>query len=617
MADDVKTRDSLTRKLVDWFEASEETTNDSRQRSQRARDYVDDKQWTNDEIAKLEDRGQPALSFNFIKPKVNFITGFETQSRSDPKAFPRNQGADEEASEAATDAIRFVQDKEDLPDKFADTFDNMLVEGFGGVEVLVDEKSEINVKWWAWDRLFYDPHSSRADFSDAKYLGGVVWMDAEDAQDKYPDAKEAVSLTLASSPEEDKSEARTYDDKPRNWKVWATLGKRNRIRVVQIYWKERGRWMFAHYTKGGILLGPMVVPFTDGEGGNECPLILESAYVDRDNNRYGEVQAWIDVQDEYNKRRSRLLYEALAKQVISDKGAVDNVDQARKQMARPDGWIEKNIGREFKMVEQGNSLNVQASLLELARNDMQQMGPSATLQGDAGQQASGRAIIASQQGGIVELGRLMSRYRRLRLRTYRQIWNRIRQFWTAERWIRVTDDEQNVRFVGLNRPVTALEELQKQSKDFDDGNVPPEMVAALEQMEANPELAQKPVRIENVPAEMDMDIILDETPDVVTLQQEQFSEIMALAQSGAVQFSEEEIIMLSQLKNKDKFLEARQKREEEGEMSPQMQLQMEGLIAEVLEQRAKADKTAAEAEKASAETQQIQVETAVGVASIQ
>ncbi len=600
MADGVKTND-LTTKLVDWFETSEKATASSRLKAQRARDYVDNKQWTEDEKAILDERGQPALAFNFIKSKVNFLTGFEAQSRSDPKAYPRNTGHDDEAAEAATDAIRFVQDEQNLPDKFADVYDNMLVEGYGAVEVLTDAQGEFDIKCWSWDRLFFDPHSSQPDFSDAKYVGGVVWMDVDDAKKRYPDKQKAVENTVSANQEGDTSSADTLEDKPR-WKVWSSLGKRKRIRVVQIYWREGDIWHFAHYTKGGILKGGGPVPFRDGKDGNECPLIMESAYVDRENNRYGEVDAWMDVQDEYNKRRSRLLYEALATRFIADKGAVDNVDAARKQFARPDGWVEKNIGREIKQLEDGNSLNVQAQLLDLARNDMQQMGPSATLQGDAGSSASGRAIIASQQGGIVEIGRLISRYRRLRLRTYRQIWNRIRQFWKEEKWIRVTDDEQSVRFVGLNRPVTAFEQLQREVPADDDQEGGQLFDQALSALEANPALAQQTVRVENQPAEMDMDIILDETPDVVAIQQEQFSEMMALAQSGAVQFTEEEIIMLSSLRNKDKFLDARKKRQEEQGLTPEMELQMRALVADIMAKEAQAEKT-------QAETQQIQVET--------
>ena len=35
-----------------------------------------------------------------------------------------------------------------------------------------------------------------------------------------------------------------------------------------------------------------------------------------------------------------------------------------------------------------------------------------------------------------------------RSRLHEATWLRIRQFWTSEKWIRVTDDEKNTRWVG-------------------------------------------------------------------------------------------------------------------------------------------------------------------------
>ena len=32
-----------------------------------------------------------------------------------------------------------------------------------------------------FDRLFWDPHSRRLDFSDARYKGIVIWMDRDQA----------------------------------------------------------------------------------------------------------------------------------------------------------------------------------------------------------------------------------------------------------------------------------------------------------------------------------------------------------------------------------------------------------------------------------------------------
>jgi ribonuclease D len=61
---------------------------------------------------------------------------------------------------------------------------------------------------------------------------------------------------------------------------------------------------------------------------------------------------------------------------------------------------------------------------------------------------------------------------------------------------------------------------------------------------------------------MHMDIELDESVDSVVIQQEQFEEVVKLAQAG-VPFAPEDLIELSQLKNKDKVLERMKQRAEQ------------------------------------------------------
>ena len=43
--------------------------------------------------------------------------------------------------------------------------------------------------------------------------------------------------------------------------------------------------------------------FKDRRGKTACALILQSAYIDQENNRYGMVRDLISLQDEINKRR--------------------------------------------------------------------------------------------------------------------------------------------------------------------------------------------------------------------------------------------------------------------------------------------------------------------------
>ena len=51
---------------------------------------------------------------------------------------------------------------------------------------------------------------------------------------------------------------------------------------------------------------------------------------------------------------------------------------------------------------------------------------------------------------MIQIGDLLDNLRHLDKRVFRAMWNRMRQYWTAEKWMRVTDDERNVKWLGLN-----------------------------------------------------------------------------------------------------------------------------------------------------------------------
>ncbi|MEO0975974.1 MAG: hypothetical protein AAFY24_01895 [Pseudomonadota bacterium] len=579
---------AMLSQYVRWFEEAEETSWDARKLAERDRDYVDGKQLTDREISVLKQRGQPPVTFNVIKDKVGFLQGVEKSQRTDPKAFARTPQHDQDA-EAATDALRYVCENNDYQSSRSRVFRNLVVEGIGGIRVGVkmgQKGPEISLKRVSWDRFFFDPHSSEADFSDAAYFGEVVWMDYEDAVATYPEHADDLNVTYNSNSMSD-----TYDDKPR-WKVWADKA-RKRIRVVQMYHQKQGVWHFCEFVRGAVLkAGP--APFLDENGMPEPDMIMESTYVDRENNRYGEVRQFIDPQDEINKRRSKALHLLTMRQVIADRGAVDDPEAAKRQLARPDGFIEKNPGMEFEIASNMDLTSGQVSLYQETMNYMDRIGPNAAMLGDAEGQ-SGRAIQAQQQGGMMEMGDLLDTLRRFDVRVYRAIWNRVRQFWTDERWVRVTDNEENVKFVGFNRPMT----VEQQLMELPDEQRAQEM-QRMRLMPGDPRLRMIS-KIQNPVAEMDVDIIIEDAPDTVTIQGEQFEQLMqifpALAQMPP-QFAKV-AIKASQLRNKDELIELF---EGGGEMTPeqqqiaQMQQQMQQIMAQLGIEKAKQEvaKTASE-----------------------
>jgi hypothetical protein len=320
-----------------------------------------------------------------------------------------------------------------------------------------------------------------------------------------------------------------------------------------------------------------------------------SAYVDRENRRYGVVRDMISAQDEVNHRRSKALFQMTQRQTLGVKGAVDSVEKMKRELSRPDGHVEINIEqfedaarvgmRPFEIVQNADQTQGHLLLLQEAKTEIDMVGPNASLLGQLSGDQSGRAIQAQQQAGFAELAPIYDSLRDWTIRVYRGMWARIRQFWTEERWVRIAQEGEKPQFIGLNVPQGAQVVM---------GPTGPML---------------QPV-IANKPAEMDVDIIIEDVPDYATLKQEEFEQLAQLAQQG-LPIPPEMLIQASSVRNKSQILEAMKA---QNEMAQQMQMQamqeqaqIEGMKAQgqVMKDQATAQKSMAEAEQTQVETMRL------------
>ena len=566
-------------RLILWFEEAERATIDSRQLSQRDRAYVDGDQWTDDERRILSSRNQPTTTINYCRRKLDLLCGLERKARTDPKAFPRTPTEDERA-DAATQALRYIADDNDFQLQRSHVFEDMLVEGCGGIEVQLEDDGQgganVRLQQVPWDRIWYDPHSRFADFSDARYRGIVIWMDRDQLYELYPDAGDVIETAFSGH------DATQYDDRPSET-VWSD-SRRTRVRIAQCHWSDNGEWWQATYTRAGYLAEPTKSLFKDKTGKSACPLLLQSGYIDLENNRYGVIRDLISLQDEINKRHSKALHLLSVHQVIAEKGAVADVDAARREAAKPDGFIEVMPGMRFEINPGGDLANGQFQLLQHATQEMQLSGPNAAMSGTDPRELSGRAILAQQAGGAVQNEPLADALRMWARRVYEMCWMAAREYWTAGKWVRVTDDLQNTRWVGINRPVTLQDELASMPMQ--------QRAMAMQQMQivpGDPRL-QQVIRIENDITDLDVDITVAEGQDVPTMAAENFQTLVQLASMQPGLIPGEVLIAASSLRNKDDLLAMMKQRlqAQQGQQQQAAQIATQGAQAKIDETQSKA-----------------------------
>lgn len=569
--------DDLTT-LVVQFEAAEEMTLDARKLAERDRDYFDEKQLTADEQSELRRRGQPIIIKNRIKRKVNAMLGLEKQTRKDPRAFPRNPN-DEDAARAATDALRFVCETTRWDDVRSQAAKELAIEGTCAIKVGVKQAKDgidPDIKRVAWDRFYYDPHSVAFDFADATYKGEVVWLDLEQAIARFPDAKDVLEVTVNNA-----QDSNTYDDTPK-WRLWADH-KRKRVRLCEHYWKTESGWRYAIFTKGGFVTEPVESPYLGHDGEPECPIKAVSLYVDRDGNRYGEVRTMIGPQDEVNKRSSKALHLITQRQIRVSPNVAQDPREVRKELSRPDGVFIGEQG-DVEILPTNDMASGNLALLQEAKAEIDLLGPNMALQGKASVDLSGRAMDIQQQGGMTELATYLDCIKTLSLSVYRSVWARVQQYWDGPRWIRVTDDDRNLRFVGINQPITVVQAEAKKMgiEKANMAKADPQAIAYLETLAQMP-VGQQVAGIENPVAEMDIDIIIDEGIDSPTAQAEQFETIVqmlpglapAMADPARAMKIMEFVTQASSLRDKDKLLEIlKGDEQQQGDPAAAMQEQM-------------------------------------------
>ena len=536
---------------------------------QDARRYYHGAQLTAEQRRVLIARHQPIQIWNRIARNVNRTVGFIERMRSDPKAEGRDPKS-EAGAEIATQSIRAVLDGSLFKTSIA--FPTLLqagIDGIGGVQLVLtigdQGDPDIGLTWVIGDEYFYDPKSYRFDFKDNKYEGIAKWMDLDSAIQMFPDKRDLLEGLFQGD-----SDLTTNPDRDIKWIVSTSKN----LRIVEHWYSHRGQWCWAFYC-ANQLLDQGLSPWFDEKGNRVSSFEMFSAAIDHDGDRYGLVRNFKGPQDALNQGKSKTLALANSRRVIADKGAVDDAETARREVARHDGFVEKNKGFEFKVDDTHPDIATFTSFTEDAKTELDSFANAnlSALAGTAGMtNLSGKAIELLRQPGMAELGPFILSHTAFRIGLYRKIWNGIQRHWTKERWIRVNNNEKLAQFIQLN------------GLDLDQWG--------------------RPV-IVNAVGQLDVNIVLDEGPDIMSVMQETYDMLKGYPPGT---FPPQMLIEMNPnipRSEKDRLLQMMQPKPEQVAMlQDQQRLQRETIATRNAKTAAETHRTLAQAEKEAATAQE-------------
>lgn len=472
----------------------------------QARLYYHGSQWTKDQLVELQKRRQPAVTTPKLARKINGFVGLVERLRQDPKAYGRTP-KEEAGAELSTAALRYAMDQQHFDAITPIATLNGAVDGIAGIGISLEEGDsqtpgdyDIGIDRVEPDTFFYDARTFQHDFSDSRFMGVSKWMDMDDAIAHWPD-KQAEIEALPNGG----IEYTILSDRERKW-YNTTL---RQVRVVEHWYRRGDKWLYAFHI-GFLKLEEGRSPFRDEKGKDICRFIMWRSFVDQDGDSYSFHRYMKPLVDEINQRRSKALHLLAMRRVIMEEGAVTDVEQMRRESVRPDGVIVKTPGLELEFEDAKTLADMKAQLemLQHAESELENFGPNPALVGQGVEAKSGKAIQLLQQAGIAELGPFIINYRGWKIRVYRAVWNAIRQYWKAERWIRVTDQEGNQQPLAVNS-----------ATDPDTGQ---QMLDGY---------TGEPIIFNQLGA-LDVDIIIDEGPDSITMMADALDTLQSAMANG-------------------------------------------------------------------------------------
>lgn len=467
-------------------------------------EFMQGKQWEDEDLNKMREAGRPAITINRIRPVINLLCGYASQNETEPDFLPRSE-EDDRISRVAKGITKYCLDRANYQRNKGKCFRDKIICGIANYWVhyefdyakldgmiKIDRVSPFDV--------FVDPESSQEDLSDAQYVGRYSWESPRKLKQVYPD-KAAEIDTLSHKFDDTELETGSFET-VNGEGLWYNK-EYKKVRVVQYWYKEyKTRQLFM--TKNGIVtednplyvvlmtMGkqPASIPdvqirfatFADnvlleeGESPykhNKFPLVRDYCYytgelVDDEREPAGVVRDIKDAQRETNKNRSQRMH-VVNQQTLGVRywqGPVTEQfkNTLKKYGTTPGANIYMPPGVSFVDGTPSMDSALNMNLEQQSSNDFYAISgiTPESLSGSVGNM-SGKAIDLRQSVTTVQTAGIFAQTKEAELQIVKLLWGEknapglIPQFYNQEKAMRILGDDGQKEFIqiqpGMNQPM--------------------------------------------------------------------------------------------------------------------------------------------------------------------
>ncbi len=507
----------LLNRLREWFDQEWQRQAFNRYQMAMDEDYYDSLQYTEEDAAELMMRGQAPTVYNEIKPTIDWMIGTERRTRIDYKVLPRRK-EDGDIAENKTKLMKYLSDTNKSPYSRSKAFGMTAKAGLGWLEVGArgdDSDEPVFYRSQSWRYMLYDSNGVENDLSDGRYVFRWKYLDDDVALAMFPDRKSVIKRSIVdgqtlglhenedelwymgarvTEPGQDFASATAGKYRPYDGSAFS-ISRRDRAKIYECWYRVPvNKWKFRGGDYDGEVYNKNRAAHVEALKDSQCSLYdriemqircalftdagllhdSESPYNhnrfpfvpiwafrrSRDNAPYGPIRAMRDPQDSLNKRGSKALWILSSTEVTMDEGAVDDIDELREEVSRPDRIIVKKKGTELTI-----SRDVQLAeehLMLMDRDQSYIRNGGGVTEENLGRETnahSGKAIIARQEQGSVVTTEIFDNLSYAVQLAGEIELSLIEQFFTEEKTVRLLGERGNAQFVEVNKRDEATGEV--------------------------------------------------------------------------------------------------------------------------------------------------------------
>lgn len=441
--------------LKDTFKIGFEEFEPSRLEAQRVWEFYHNRQFTQDQLNVLANRGQPAETFNVIKKFSRMLLGYYATVVNTAVALPNNP-RDIDTASVITDIIThtFERNRMDvLGDKlklsglvagvmcsFVNVFDTGRKDEFGRAI------NGIDMSYVPDSQLILDPASVEDDYSDARFLHRYKWA-TEDTLNKLFGAGTSAKLQeyYNFTPDGQADFEETHRDR-----FNGEYRQHNSYLVVHSVLEDDAGKRWSIYWHDDVIIRKDEITYKKAR----WPYRVQRIHTSDKSEYYGIFREVMESQKAINNAVVAIALMVNAEKVLVEEGSVEDLDEFTALYNRVNSVVPVLSLNGIKIEKFSRELVDQYTIIDRALDRIQQvLGINDSFLGMAFASDSGRKVKLQQNAAVMALHYVSNRIKHFYSLLGEDIAGLAQQYYTAHHVMRISDEIVGQRWIELHQPM--------------------------------------------------------------------------------------------------------------------------------------------------------------------